>query len=263
MENIISSITPLYPPNHEFITETALSVLELENPEGYEIEWLIQVDGSVDERLENKLQAIEDLFKEHDDKDVFIESHTYNAGAAASRNLAASRARGKYLKMLDADDMLDPKCLVKDLSAVSNGDNNVKFVFTMSKDIVLNEANEWEYVEFFLDDLSDWKQGVVSGAFFIKNFVDKTMPFPAAPVFVETETFWRVGGYSAIASSEDTNLLIKLARDGDGYFINEQLYTYRKWNKQHTTEEVFLNERLYDQRRRLNFKYANVDMRFL
>lgn len=254
MENIISIITPLYPPNHEFIKETALSVLNLENPEEYEIEWLIQVDGMIDKNLGNKLKAIEDMFRDSENKEVFIESHVYNSGAAASRNLAASRARGKYLKMLDADDMLDPKCLVKDLKAIE--ENEVNFVFTMSKDIVLNDNNEWEYVEFFLDDSSGWEQGAVSGGFFIKNFIDKTMPFPAAPAFVETETFWRVGGYSAIASSEDTNLLIKLASDGNGYFINEQLYIYRKWYKQHTTEDIFLNEKLYDQRRRLNLKYV-------
>jgi CDP-glycerol glycerophosphotransferase len=90
----------------EYIEQAIASVLEQEVP----LELIVVDDASPDKTAERILRA-KALFEEKNEERnhinhkelVFLRNQT-NLGAAASRNLAVSQARGSYVAFLDADD---------------------------------------------------------------------------------------------------------------------------------------------------------------
>lgn len=94
-------------------------------------EFFIVDDGSTDRTGE--------ICDRYADKDIRIEViHTQNAGAAAARNLALSRAHGKYVYFMDGDDWATTHML-SDMVAFAE-ENNLEFVVS------------GYYVETYYDD---------------------------------------------------------------------------------------------------------------
>lgn len=106
---IVSVIVPSY--NAEpYITECITSVLRQSLAD---IEVIAVDDGSTDDTLS--------LLKSFDDPRITVlASEHLNAGAA--RNLGMSKASGKYLYFLDADDYIAPECLETVVSAAESSD---------------------------------------------------------------------------------------------------------------------------------------------
>ena len=71
-----------------------------------DFEFLIVDDGSPDQSGQ-----ICDMFAEQDERITVF--HTENSGAANARNFALSKASGKYLYFMDADDWTDPEMLAE------------------------------------------------------------------------------------------------------------------------------------------------------
>jgi CDP-glycerol glycerophosphotransferase len=83
----------------EYIEQAIASVLAQEVP----LELIVVDDASPDRTAEHILHTKEAFEEESDKELVFLQNQT-NLGAAASRNLAVSKARGSYVAFLDADD---------------------------------------------------------------------------------------------------------------------------------------------------------------
>lgn len=165
------------------------------------------------------------------------ESHHYPGGAAVARNLASSRAQGDILIMIDADELIKSDFISQVVEVIRN--ENVDFVYVLAEEYIVSED---EIIS--PEQKPGWSTGKISPGSLRDAFYHRTVHFPAAPVTIRADVFWDVGGYSALISNEDTNLLVKIDDDYQGYLISQPLYTYRRWDKQHTTEQVFLNEEL-------------------
>lgn len=112
--NIVSIITPVDVNRIDYLEDAARSISLLDIPSSYRIQWCLQIDGKRCLEVEKLVNYLRKKLYNSLNYDVLdVESNTYSVGAAAARNLAASRAKGTILKMLDADDMLSKNCLKK------------------------------------------------------------------------------------------------------------------------------------------------------
>lgn len=247
---LVSIITPLAPDRYDHLQELSQSIRRSRIPHDASIEWLIQVDGPIGQELDEILSSIQQECV-HDGITMIPESHHYPGGAAVARNLAASRSQGDVLIMIDADDLIKADFISQVIGVIE--DEEVDFVYVLAEEYIVSE-NKIVPPE----QKPGWETGKITPGSLRDAFYHKTVHFPAAPITVRSNVFWSVGGYSALMSNEDTNLLVKLDDDHQGYLIAQPLYIYRRWDKQHTTEEVFLNEELAEQRRRINLKMAGM-----
>lgn len=197
---VVSIITPYYNAG-DFIEETAISLF---NQTFQYWEWIIVDDGSTDAQSINQLKKLE----EKDDRiKVF---HQKNAGPSAARNAAFRHARGRYLCILDSDDLIEPIYLEQCIWFL---EANKSFSFCNSFSVVFGEE---EYL---------WPRGFEQGARFVQA---NAMP----PISViRREAFQACGGFdeSINFGHEDWNFWLSLANIGLwGYTLPEYLQWYRK-----------------------------------
>src|SRR5574344_319417 len=121
-DNLVSIITPLY--NGEcFVAQTIESVLAQTYPHW---EMIIINDGSKDNS-----EAIVQKYTEQDARIQLISQP--NAGSAAARNNGIRRATGRYIALLDADDLWEPFFLDSQLNLMHT--NNAYLVYGSHKRI--------------------------------------------------------------------------------------------------------------------------------
>lgn len=109
MTNLITVITAVHPPAAKFLADAYKSLTEQQLPDGWDWQWVIQEDGETDG------------VTPHLPDDPRISFGQGRQGRAAiARTLGLSRAEGEYVKVLDADDMLTPGALARDLQALAS-----------------------------------------------------------------------------------------------------------------------------------------------
>lgn len=122
MNGLVSIITPAYNAER-FITETLDSVLNQTYPHW---ELLVIDDGSKDSTPE--------ILKRYADKDSrIIPIRQENAGSSAARNNGIRQAKGRYIVLLDADDLWEPAFLEKQLKFME--EKNALLVYSSFKRI--------------------------------------------------------------------------------------------------------------------------------
>lgn len=102
--NLVSIITPCY-NGEKYIAETIESVLNQTYPDW---EMIIVDDGSQDKSAE-----IVERYQKKDSRIKFLQQT--NAGSAAARNNGIRHANGRYIALLDADDIWKPNFLEEQL----------------------------------------------------------------------------------------------------------------------------------------------------
>ena len=107
----ISVIMPAFRVE-EYVAKSIKSILK---QTWTDFEFLIVDDGSPDQSGQ-----ICDLFAEQDDRITVF--HTENRGAANARNLALTKATGKYLYFMDADDWAESTMLADMLNIAEQHD---------------------------------------------------------------------------------------------------------------------------------------------
>lgn len=104
MDGLVSIITPAYNAE-KFIVETLESVLHQTYPCW---EMLVIDDGS-----EDATPAILQQYAQKDSRIIPVRQE--NAGSSAARNTGIRQAKGRYIVLLDADDLWEPEFLEKQL----------------------------------------------------------------------------------------------------------------------------------------------------
>ena len=122
----VSIITPYY-NTKAFFVETIVSV-QAQSLQNWE--WLIVDDGSTDQASVNRLAD----FAAKDNRIKIFRQE--NAGTAAARNTGFHHSKGRYICLLDHDDMLEPTYLEK---CVWFLDSNPEFAFCNSYSVIFDE----------------------------------------------------------------------------------------------------------------------------
>jgi GT2 family glycosyltransferase len=197
---IVSVITPFYNTDHVFL-ETVQSLL---GQSFQDFEWVIVDDGSNDKSALARLHATRDS----DTRIKVIVQE--NAGPAAARNSAFRHCSGRYICLLDSDDMLEPTFIEK---CVWFLESNPNFGF----------CNTWSVsfgVEKFL-----WRVGFEQGRVYLHA--------NKSPIFsvLRREAFEAEGGYDESIRFGHEDWDFWLARANAGYWghtLSEYLAWYRK-----------------------------------
>jgi glycosyltransferase involved in cell wall biosynthesis/uncharacterized coiled-coil protein SlyX len=230
----VSVVTPYYNTDAFFVeTFVSMQAQSLQN-----WEWLIVDDGSTDQESLNRLAGI----AAKDDRITIIRQE--NGGTAAARNTGFRHSKGRYICLLDHDDMFEPTYLEKCAWFL---DSNPEFSFCNSYSVVFGEQ------EFF------WTMGYERGKEFLRGN-------SAPPLSVIQRTaFAECGGFdeSIRVLYEDWDFWLAMAKAGHwGYTIKEFLQWYRKLG--HGRFEQILKSG-YDSNnfaRVMQQKYAGIDKCF-
>ena len=147
-------------------------------------------------------------------------SHKVNSGLAASRNTGFAHARTEYVFVLDADNLLYPRCLERLVPALENCDASFAYCYLekFGKETCIQNTKPWDPTSLQYDNMID------------------------AMVLLRRSVWEKAGGYSTNEIMrlgwEDFELWFKIARNkGWGVQVPEILARYRVHRKSmlHTT----------------------------
>jgi teichuronic acid biosynthesis glycosyltransferase TuaG len=216
---LVSVIIPVF-NGEEYISETIRSI-QSQSFQNWEL--IITDDGSTDRTAEIlKGFAIQD-------NRIGVLSQP-NGGMGKARNFAISKAKGKYLAFIDADDLWFHDKLEKQLHAIQEESADLVYtsgiVFQGSTDNVLEEWN----VPHGAQDYN---------ALFLKQMYGFTVP--VLSVFVRKECVTDVGGFEENKLSHfaaDYQLWLRIMDNGAKFYgIDEPLFYYRVHEKQATFDD--------------------------
>ncbi|MFF1792722.1 glycosyltransferase [Kitasatospora sp. NPDC058263] len=224
MTDLVTVITAVHGPSAEYLADAYKSLLEQDLPDGWDWQWVIQEDGETDDVAPH----VPD-----DARISFGQGRHGRAGMA--RTMGLSRATGQFVKVLDADDMLPPGTLARDLAILTSRPD---VAWTTSR--VLDLLPDGSTVGFDQDPpagpiersevLEHWKAD---------DFRAQVHP---ATLCVRRDLLLALGGWMALPASEDTGLLLALNAVSRGWFIPDTGLLYRKWPGQSTHQAAHSQE---------------------
>ncbi|NYI05519.1 glycosyltransferase family 2 protein [Allostreptomyces psammosilenae] len=216
MTELISVVTAVHAPAAPYLPQAYASLAAQVLPPGWDWQWVVQADGPGEE-VARLLPA--------DPRISFRQGRA--GGAAVARTLALARVRGRLVKVLDADDVLTPGALARDL-AVLRTRPDVTWTTCRALDLLPDGST----VGFDQDPPEGpIERGAVLAHWRAHDF---RAPVHPATLCVRREVLLALGGWLALPASEDTGLLMALGEVGRGWFVAETGLLYRKWPGQST-----------------------------
>lgn len=225
MAKLVTVITAVHGPGAHHLPAAYKSLLAQDDlPDGWDWEWVLQEDGETNDVLPYV----------PDDRRVSFGQG--RAGRAAmARTIGLSRALGDYVKVLDADDMLTPGALARDLTALLN---NPGVSWATSR--VLDYLPDGSTLGFDQDP----PEGVIGRGTVLDHWKahDYRAQVHPATLFMRRDILLALGGWMALPASEDTGLLLALNAVSRGWFTAETGLLYRKWPGQVTNQAAHVNQ---------------------
>jgi glycosyltransferase involved in cell wall biosynthesis len=208
----VSIITAAYAPSADFIGETIAGVSAQAMSSGWDIEWVVQEDGS--------RPVLASRFEHVPGVHVRYAANGRQLGIGATRNLALERATGGLLRVLDSDDVLLPNALS---SLVRHFVNlPIHWAVGQADDLMTDGSRvAWDS----LIPVGQIKAGAVND-YAIEH--GGNWPIHCAGLMMRTDTVRAFGGWAASPNDEDTILFAALAEAGDGYNDPEVTWLYRQ-----------------------------------
>lgn len=215
-QRVIAVVTAVHAPSARFLPEAYGSLCAQRLPDNWEWRWLIQEDGATD--------AVRPYVPD-DVRVTFRQGRPGGPGVA--RTIALANAGGAYVKILDADDLLTPGALARDL-AVLEADPEIGWTTSRALDLLPDGSTAG-----FPGDPQEGpvEHGTVLGHWRTNGFRAQVHP---ATLCVRRDLLLALGGWMALPASEDTGLLLALNAVSRGWFTRQAGLLYRKWDGQAT-----------------------------
>ena len=232
MNKLVSIITPCY-NSEKFLDECISSVL---NQTYQNWEMLIVDDNSSD----NSSILINSYSKKDERiKPLYLND---NIGAAMARNMAISKAKGKYLAFLDSDDVWLPKKLEVQTNFMKK--NNCSFVFSSYRVISDNEKPNYT---ISVPETITYKR-------YLKNTI-----IGCLTVMLDKEKFKKIE-MPNLRSSHDMALWLNLLKQEKyAYGIAQDLAIYREHKSSNTSNKfraIYDVWNVYRKHEKLNLFYS-------
>ncbi|MCI0386520.1 glycosyltransferase family A protein [Streptomyces sp. CNQ085] len=222
MTRIITVVTAVHAPGAEYLPDAYKSLMEQELPSGWDWQWVIQEDGETD--------AVAPFVPE-DDRVSFDQGRA--GRAAMARTMGLARAHGEYVKVLDADDMLTPGTLARDIAVLAGG--GIGWVTSRVLDLLPDGST----VGFDQDPpAGPIESGAVLSHWKAHDYRAQVHP---ATLCMRRELLLALGGWMALPASEDTGLLLALNAVSRGWFHADAGLLYRKWPGQVTGQAAHVH----------------------
>ena len=187
MPPLFSVVTAVKPGGEEVLSRAYRSLLQQDLQSW---QWLIQLDGP-EANIDKKIVT---------DKRVSIGSNGRSFGAAITRNMALSRAQGKWILPLDHDDLLTPEALscLKSMSSNKPQAQGVAFAAWVLKEGVLMEREAAPFGEGIVP------AGVIPDLYRLRGG-HTGIHYNAA--CYSHQKLLELGGWPGVAANEDSQLL--------------------------------------------------------
>ena len=222
MESKVSIIVPVYNAQ-KYIKETVQSV---KNQTYTNWELLLVEDGSTDDTAK---VISEMLQKEPDERIKLLPKE--NGGAARARNFGLSKATGRYIAFLDADDLWSAEKLEKQLAFME--EKQAAFCFTGYEFANENGVGNGTVVR-------------VPETLVYKQALQNTTIFTSTVIF-DTQKIEKEKLEMPIIKSEDTALWFKVLRTGTvAYGLDENLVRYRRMGGTLSSNKLVAIKRIWN-----------------
>ncbi len=212
MNSLVSIIMPSY-KCRRFIEKSINSVLA----QTYSNWELIVVDDCSED---GTVDAVLELQK--NDNRISIYQNSSNSGAAVSRNIGLSNAKGRWIAFLDSDDLWEPTKLEKQIRFME--ENGYAFSYHDYKEI----------------DEQDNELGVyVSGIEHVGKFDMFSCCWPGCLSVMYDASQIGLIQINDIKKNNDTAMWLKIIRKTDCYLLKECLGKYRRRNNSITPKPIW------------------------
>jgi hypothetical protein len=215
--SVISVITAVHGATVGHLPAAYVSLASQLLPVGWDWEWLVQEDGQNGLLHGSPLTAA--------DPRILPEAGPAG-GPGVARTLALARSTGTFVRVLDADDLLMPGALARDIATLAN------HAFTTSAAVdLLPDGSDAAMVDPHPD-------GPLVRGTLLKLWRRDSYRLPVHPatLCIRRDLVLALGGWMALPASEDTGLLIAANTVSDGYHLAEPSLRYRKWPGQTTAQ---------------------------
>lgn len=212
----ISIITAAFAPSAAYLMETIQSVAQQELPPGWQLEWVVQEDGT-SPSLAHYFARV---------PDVRYEANGEHLGIAATRNLALARASGSLVRVLDSDDVLLQGALSRVIPRFEEHD--IHWAIGQADDLLPSgDRKSWQ---------SDLPFGIVRAGE-VNRFAAQhggNWPVHCAGLMLRTESLRALGGWGGLPNDEDIVMFAALSEITDGYNEPSVIWLYRQHPNQVT-----------------------------
>ena len=211
MGGLVSVVTAVHAPSVPYLAEAWGSLAGQDLPDGWAWEWLVQEDGACG--AGEVLPA--------DEARIRLAT-SRPAGVAVARTMALARAEGSLVRVLDADDLLTPGALARDIAALG-GRRDLGWATSAALDLAADGSTH-------PPAFPDPPGGPIKGAELLESFRESGYRLPVHPatLCIRRRLAVALGGWTALPAGEDTGLLMAAAAVDDGYFTAEPGLLYRR-----------------------------------
>ncbi|MGG7570022.1 glycosyltransferase family 2 protein [Streptomyces sirii] len=212
----ISVITAVHEGGHHFIGDTYESLREQKLPDDWQWEWCVQEDGT---------SGIPGNSLPSDPRITY--GTGLRARIAVTRTHALARARGELIRTLDADDVLLPGALERDIETLE------RVPWCVSACIDLHEDGRTA------PGPCDPVGGTLEPGRFYHEVLERRLSVQATTFAAHRRLVMALGGWQALSGAETVALLLAAEAVAPGEFIAEPSVFYRKHPHQTTASDHY------------------------
>lgn len=208
----ITLVTAVYNGGHHHLEDTYRSICEQQLPQGWSWQWCIQEDGDT---------GIIAEYVPASDERVSIGTGL-KARTGVARTMALSRANGLFTRTLDADDMLLPGALSRDIERLQR----VPWCTSACIDLLADGSTTVGPY--------DPPDGPLPPGQLFTEHAENRLSVQAVTLAAHTDLIRALGGWPALTGAETDGLLLSVEAVAPGEFIAEPSLMYRKHSGQTT-----------------------------
>lgn len=234
----ISLVTPVLAGLDEYLPALYESIETQQMPDGWKWEWLVQEDG----------ETTDPARRLPDDPRIHFDTGT-RGRAATARTLALARATGELMRTVDADDILLPGALARDIDALTT---NPAIGWVVSPAVDLWPSGET------VTGPRDPESGPLPDRALYNGESRGLLPVLGCTLAAHSDLIRAVGGWQALPVDEDVALLVAVEAVAPGWMLAEPSIYYRKWPGQTTSGRDASGEAPDSPRRRVILDRADV-----
>ncbi|MEU5713975.1 glycosyltransferase [Streptomyces flaveolus] len=218
MNRIISVVTPVYDGGETYLREAYESVCAERDqlPHGWELQWLLQEDGTTG----RPTAAIPP-------EPWISQGMAPRAGAGAARTMALSRATGELVRSLDADDVILPGGLSREITALEKHPE-AGWCVSAGLDLLPDGST--------VAGPYDPPEGPLTYEALLRAYDDNAFPVLAQHLTARTPLLRAVGAWPALPAWETIAALLCCAAVSEGWMVAEPGGIYRKHPGQTTAQ---------------------------
>ena len=220
---LLSVITAVHSGRQEYLREAAVTVLDQELPEEWEMEWLIQEDFD-----EPEMEGLVEQIAERDARVRYAANRT-TLGPGGTRNLALWRAHGDLVRTFDSDDLLLPGAIGHSLEAFGEHPD-VHWSAGRTENLRLDGTRD-PYLA------SPLPYGYVAPGVLNRVMAETGLcPIHCAGLTMRISTLRAVGGWVGLPVGEDVSMISPIAEIFPGWHDSAITWLYRRHPGQITNE---------------------------